>query len=82
MTPYEVFLGIFAKADDPSSGGRQMPSHWGSTALGIITSSSPIATQLPHAAGIAYAVNTGARIRSWRPGSATAPRARATGTRA
>jgi 2-oxoisovalerate dehydrogenase E1 component alpha subunit len=56
MTPYEVFLGIFAKADDPSSGGRQMPSHWGHKRLGIITSSSPISTQLPHAAGIAYAV--------------------------
>jgi 2-oxoisovalerate dehydrogenase E1 component alpha subunit len=55
MTPYEVFLGIFAKADDPSSGGRQMPSHWGSRRLGIITGSSPIATQVPHAAGIAYA---------------------------
>jgi 2-oxoisovalerate dehydrogenase E1 component alpha subunit len=55
MTPYEVFLGIFAKADDPSSGGRQMPSHWGSRRLGIITGSSPIATQIPHAAGIAYA---------------------------
>jgi 2-oxoisovalerate dehydrogenase E1 component alpha subunit len=56
MTPYEVFLGIFAKADDPSSGGRQMPAHWGSRRLGIITGSSPIATQVPHAAGIAYAV--------------------------
>ena len=56
MTPYEIFLGIFAKADDPSSGGRQMPSHWGYERLGIITSSSPISTQLPHAAGIAYAV--------------------------
>jgi 2-oxoisovalerate dehydrogenase E1 component alpha subunit len=55
LTPYEVFLGIFAKADDPSSGGRQMPAHWGSRRLGIITGSSPIATQVPHAAGIAYA---------------------------
>jgi TPP-dependent pyruvate/acetoin dehydrogenase alpha subunit len=56
MTPYEVFLGVFAKADDPSSGGRQMPSHWGHRPLRIISGSSPIATQVPHAAGIAYAV--------------------------
>jgi 2-oxoisovalerate dehydrogenase E1 component alpha subunit len=55
MTPYEIFLGLFAKADDPCSGGRQMPSHWGSRRLGIISHSSPIATQIPHAAGIAYA---------------------------
>ena len=55
MTPYEIFLGVFSKADDPSSGGRQMPSHWGSRRLGIISGSSPIATQIPHAAGIAYA---------------------------
>jgi 2-oxoisovalerate dehydrogenase E1 component alpha subunit len=55
MTPYEVFLGIFSKADDPSSGGRQMPAHWGSRRLGIISGSSPIATQVPHAAGVAYA---------------------------
>jgi 2-oxoisovalerate dehydrogenase E1 component alpha subunit len=56
MTPYEIFLAIFAKADDPASGGRQMPSHWGHRELGIITGSSPIATQVPHAAGIAYAI--------------------------
>jgi 2-oxoisovalerate dehydrogenase E1 component alpha subunit len=56
MTPKDVFLGVFGKADDPSSGGRQMPAHWGSSRLGIITGSSPIATQIPHASGIAYAM--------------------------
>jgi len=56
MTPVEVFLGLFSKADDPTSGGRQMPAHWGSRRLGIISHSSPIATQVPHAAGIAYAI--------------------------
>jgi 2-oxoisovalerate dehydrogenase E1 component alpha subunit len=56
MTPKDVFLGVFGKADDPSSGGRQMPAHWGSRRLGIITGSSPIGTQIPHASGIAYAM--------------------------
>ena len=56
MSPYEVFLGLFAKADDPTSGGRQMPAHWSSRRLGIISGSSVIGTQVPHAAGIAYAV--------------------------
>jgi 2-oxoisovalerate dehydrogenase E1 component alpha subunit len=55
MTPLDVFLGVFGKRDDPSSGGRQMPAHWGSRRLGILTGSSPIATQIPHAAGAAYA---------------------------
>ncbi len=55
MTPYEVFLGVFSKAEDPTSGGRQMPAHWGSARLQIVSHSSPIATQVPHAAGIAYA---------------------------
>ena len=54
FTPRDVFLGLFGKADDPSSGGRQMPAHWGSRRLNIITGSSPIATQVLHAAGIAY----------------------------
>jgi len=33
-----------------------MPAHWSSRRLGIVTGSSPIATQIPHAAGIAYAM--------------------------
>jgi 2-oxoisovalerate dehydrogenase E1 component alpha subunit len=68
LTPYEVFLGVFGKADDPSSGGRQMPAHWGSKKNNIITGSSPIATQIPHAAGIAYASKyrkEGAVVASW-----------------
>jgi 2-oxoisovalerate dehydrogenase E1 component len=46
---------VFARPEDPNSGGRQMPYHWGCRRLGIITGSSPIGTQLPHAAGLAMA---------------------------
>jgi 2-oxoisovalerate dehydrogenase E1 component alpha subunit len=56
MTAEEIFLGLYSKAADPSSGGRQMPNHWGSASLKIVSHSSPIATQVPHAAGIAYAM--------------------------
>jgi 2-oxoisovalerate dehydrogenase E1 component alpha subunit len=68
LTPYEIFLGIFSKADDPASGGRQMPSHWGAKRLGIVSHSSPIATQVPHASGLAYAVryrDEDAVVASW-----------------
>lgn len=50
----DVFLGIFAKATDPASGGRQMPNHWSDPDRHIFTHSSVIATQFPHACGIAY----------------------------
>src|SRR5881398_2456466 len=56
LTPYDIFLGVFGKPEDPSSGGRQMPAHWSSRKNNIITGSSPTATQIPHAAGIAYAM--------------------------
>jgi len=56
LSAREVLLGVLAKADDPCSGARQMPSHWGSRRLGIISGSSPIATHLPHAVGLAKAV--------------------------
>lgn len=54
FTSKDIFLGLFGKKDDPSSGGRQMPAHWGSKERNIITGSSPIATQVLHAAGVAY----------------------------
>jgi 2-oxoisovalerate dehydrogenase E1 component alpha subunit len=55
MTPRDVMLGQLAKADDPSSGARQMPAHYGSRVHHILSGSSPVATQVPQAAGIAWA---------------------------
>ena len=55
MTAEQILLGVLARGDDPNSGGRQMPNHWGWAERHVITGSSPIATQLPHAAGLAYA---------------------------
>src|SRR5207247_1147087 len=74
LTPYDVFLGVFGKRDDPSSGGRQMPAHWSARRLNIVTGSSPIATQIPHAAGVAYAVKyrgEDAVVASWFGDGAT-----------
>ncbi|KHF32315.1 2-oxoisovalerate dehydrogenase subunit alpha [Paenibacillus sp. P1XP2] len=53
MTARELMLSSFAKAGDPNSGGRQMPGHFGSKRLRIVTGSSPVTTQVPHAVGIA-----------------------------
>ncbi|MBX0327145.1 thiamine pyrophosphate-dependent dehydrogenase E1 component subunit alpha [Oscillochloris sp. ZM17-4] len=55
MTPAEIMLALFARAADPSSGGRQMPAHYSSRRLRIVTQSSPVGTQIPHAAGVALA---------------------------
>jgi 2-oxoisovalerate dehydrogenase E1 component len=55
MTVEQILLAVLARADDPNSGARQMPNHWGWPEGNVITGSSPIATQLPHAAGLAYA---------------------------
>ena len=55
MTPRDIMMAQFARAADPSSGGRQMPGHYGSAEHNILTTSSPVATQLLHAVGIALA---------------------------
>jgi len=52
---YDIFLQCFAKADDPSSGGRQLPCHYGAKGLNIPSQSSPTGTQYLQAVGAALA---------------------------
>ncbi len=55
MTARDAFLAALARAEDPSTGGRQMPAHPGPRALNIMSTSSSVGTQIPHAVGAALA---------------------------
>src|SRR3954453_7371016 len=55
MSPRDIMTAQYATASDPSSGGRQMPGHYGSHERNLVSVSSPVATQLLHAVGLPLA---------------------------
>jgi 2-oxoisovalerate dehydrogenase E1 component alpha subunit len=55
MEPKDHLMASLGRAQDPNSGARQMPGHYGSRAHNIVTTGSPVATQILHAVGVATA---------------------------
>jgi len=62
LTALDMLLATVGAKDDPSSGGRQMPSHWSSKALHIVSGSSPTGTQILQAVGAAETTRYFSRV--------------------
>ena len=56
LKPKEFFYQCFAKKEDPATGGRQLPCHWGLSRINLPTQSSPTGTQFLNAVGVALAM--------------------------
>ena len=73
VTPYEMFLQAVGAAEDPASGGRQMPSHFGHKEYNIVTVSSPTGTQFLPGVGCAEAGVRAVRLGLEREGAGGVP---------
>jgi len=56
MSPTDFVMSLMGKAQEPSSGARQMPSHFSLRHANIVSHSAPVATQSPHASGIGLGI--------------------------
>jgi 2-oxoisovalerate dehydrogenase E1 component alpha subunit len=74
ITPLDFMMSTFGKHGELSSNGRQMPSHFSSAALRIISTSAPVATQVPQAAGAAFAIKYRQQNGLTDPADPTQPR--------
>jgi len=74
MTPEEFMLSLYGKVGEVTSGARQMPSHWSSTSLRLVTQSSVVAVQVPQAAGTAFGIQYRQKVGLQDPNDASEPR--------
>lgn len=74
ITPRDFMFSLYGKEGEVSSNARQMPSHFGSKALNIISGSAPVATQVPEAAGLAFAIAYKQKLGLVDPADPTQPR--------
>lgn len=74
VTPEDFMLSLFGKSSGLSGLGRQMPSHFGDKSRNIVSGSSPVATQVPQAAGLAFAILYKQKLGMVDPADKTQPR--------
>lgn len=74
VTSAQFMVSLFGKDGEYSSGGRQMPSHFSAKWLNLLSMSSPVATQVPQAAGLAFAIKYRLANGMQDPNDTTKPR--------